>query len=221
MQEMPEKVHGLNKPEKQGSPVLPADISEKYNIVYGYEEQFAYKMAKEVVKKPETSVWMILMPILFVHHMYRIKQYKENVRSFAGNILSTKLKALDKASKEAAAGRKITYGLGDYFPGVPLDSDQEKVLAEKQVRVIRIMEEHYLALFQAPGNSMEELIRGAYRSSEAYRSYLSRLSDSEREVSRYLMKHFHTTEEARSVAVQIEKQCAGLRESEIGFFFKA
>lgn len=198
---------------------MPADLNEKYDIIYGYEEQFAYRLAKEVLKKPEVSAWMILIPILFVHHMFKTKQYRENVKSFASNILTTRRKALDKAYKEAEAGKSIPYGLDDYFPGVPLSSKQDKVLAEKQIRVIQIIEEHYLAMLKTPGKTLEELIRGVYRNSGEYRRYLNRLTDAEMDVSRYLMEHFHTTEEARAVAMNIEKRCADLRELEINFFF--
>jgi len=199
---------------------LSADIDTKYDIIYGYEEQFAYRLAREVVAKPETSVWMILIPILLVHHMFKVSQYKENTRQFAKNILSTKQKALDKAYKQAVSGKRLNYTHDDYFPGVPLSSKQDRVLADKQVRVIRIMEEHYLAMLNARGDSLEALIRGVYRNSGEYRRYLNRLTDSEKEVSRHLLEHFHTTDESREVVKNIEKQCSDLRELEVNFFFK-
>jgi hypothetical protein len=199
---------------------LSADFKEKYDIIYNYEQQFAYRLAKEVVRKPETSAWMILMPVLFVHHMFKITQYKANIHSFAENILSVRLKALDKAFKEAVAGKKISYGLDDYFPGVSLSSDKDRNLADKQLRVIRVMEEHYLAMLEARGKTLEELTLTVYRNVGEYRRYLSRLAEAEKEVSRYLMEHFHTTEESMSVAGNIEKHSADLRELDVSFFFR-
>ena len=198
---------------------MSRDLKEKYDIIYGYEQQFAFRLAQEVLKKPETSVWMILIPVLFIHHVTKIKEYKANVRSFAKNILSTRQKALDKAYREAEAGKSISYAVEDYFPDVTLVSKKDKILAEKQIRVIRAMEEHYLGMLKIPGKTLEELIRGVYRDSREYRRYLDRLTEAEMEVSRYLMEHFHVTEEARAVARNIECRCEELRELEVKFFF--
>lgn len=198
---------------------MSTDLKEKYDIIFGYEQQFAFRLAKDVLKKPETSVWMILIPILFVHHMFKAKEYRENVRSFARNIFSTRQKALDKAYREAETGRSISYGVDDYFPDVTLVSKEDKVLAEKQIRVIRAMEDHYLAMLKWPGKTLEELIRGVYRGEGEYRRYLERLTEAEIEVSRYLMEHFHVTEEKRTVARSIESRSAELRELEVKFFF--
>ena len=72
---------------------MPIDLDQKYEIIYAHEEQFAYALAGRVVKKPEASVWMILIPILFIHHAYKINQYKEGVKSFAKGILAAKKKS--------------------------------------------------------------------------------------------------------------------------------
>lgn len=198
---------------------MPKNLKEKYDIIFGYEEQFSYRLAKEVLKKPEISAWMIVIPILFVHHMFKVSQYRENIRSFAKNILSTRQKALDKAYREAEAGKSISYGIQDYFPDVTLVSKEDKVLAEKQIRVIRAMEKHYLAMLKTPGKTLEALIRGVYRDSREYRRYLERLTEAEMEVNGYLMEHFHVTEEARTVVRNIENRCEELRELEVNFFF--
>ena len=198
---------------------MTLSLKDKYDVIHAHEERFAYNLAKEVVKKPEVSVWMILIPVLFVHHMFRVSQYKKSVRSFAENILEARQKALEKAYQEAAAGKRIAYTLDDYFPGVLLSSKAEKILADKQVRVIRILNEHYLALLQARGKRLGELVKSVYRSSGEYRRFLDRLADSEKELNRHLLEHFHTDEASRFVVKEMEKQCAILRKAEIGFFF--
>lgn len=195
-------------------------LKEKYDLIHSNDVRFAYRLAGDVVKKPETSVWMILLPILFVHHMFRVSQYKKSARSFAENILEPRQKALDKAYKEAAAGKSIFYTLDDYFPGVALSSKQEKILADRQIRVMRVLNEHYLAMLQAQGNSLKELIRSVYRSSGEYRRFLDRLTDSEKELNRYILEHFHSNEESRLVVKDMEKQCAILRKAEMTLFFR-
>ncbi len=194
------------------------DLDRKYEVLYAHEEAFSYRLAQAVVRKPETSAWMILLPVLFVHHIFKINQYKEGVRSFARNFLSPKQKALDKAYDQVLAGKKLEYALEDYFPGHVLQ-EQDRPLAEKQVQVIRVMEDHYRTVMQVPGESLEELVKNAYRSSERYRKFLKRLEEAEQELNKYLTKKVHTSEESRTVVKQIEKQCAELREEEIGLIF--
>lgn len=195
------------------------DLDQKYELLYAHEEAFSYRLAQEVVKKPEASVWMILLPVLFVHHFYRVNQYKEGVRSFAEHFLSSKKKALDKAYDQALAGKNMNYGMDAYFPDHVL-SDQDKDLAERQLQAIKLMEEHYLALMQVSGQSLEELVQNAYQSPEQYRRFINRLADTEQELNKYLLEKVHTSEDSRLVVRQVEQQCAQLREEEVKLIFK-
>ena len=199
---------------------MTSDLRKKYEMILRHEEQFAYTLAKKVVKKPEASAWMILIPILFVHHIMKINQYKAGVKTFAENILGTKQKALDKAYLEAESGKKVNYEVEDYFSQVSLVADEEKILAQKQVRAIRIMEEHYLAMLNVQGDALEDLIRGVYSNQKEYRQYLSRLAETEKEVNQYLMDNFHSSQESRIVVRKIEEENEALREEELKFFFQ-
>lgn len=199
---------------------MTSDLRKKHEMILRHEEQFAYTLAKNVVKKPEASAWMILIPILFVHHIMKINQYKAGVKTFAENILGTKQKALDKAYLEAESGKKVNYEIEDYFSQVSLVADEEKILAQKQVRAIRIMEEHYLAMLNVQGDALEDLIRGVYSNQKEYRGYLRRLAEAEKEVNQYLMDNFHSSQESRIVVRKIEEENEALREEELKFFFQ-
>lgn len=198
---------------------MSLSLDEKYEIIYAHEENFAYALAKRVVKKPEVSVWMILIPILFLHHAHKINQYKAGVKQFAGGMLASKKKALDKSYKEASTGEEFDYGTDDYFPDVDLDTQHERVLAQKQAKVIRIMESHYKALFNTEGESMTELLRKAYGGPGDYRHYLNRMYEAEKELNRYLVENVHTNGDSIAVVRQIEKSCQELREEELKAFF--
>ena len=194
------------------------DLDQKYELLYAHEEAFSYRVAQQVVTKPEDSVWMILLPVLFVHHFYRVNQYKEGVRSFAQHFLSSRIKALDKAYEQVLAGKSVDYARDEYFPGHVL-TDRDTDVAERQLKVIKVMEKHYLALLQAPGQSLEELVQNAYRSPEQYRGFISSLEDKEQELNQYLVHNVHTSEESGRVVRQVEGECARLREEEIRLFF--
>lgn len=203
----------------EGVYYMPLSLDEKYEIIYSHEENFAYALAKRVVKKPEVSVWMILIPILFIHHAHKINQYKTGVKQFAGGILSSKKKALDKSYKEVSTGEELNYGTDDYFPDVELKTLHERALGQKQAKVIRIMESHYKALFNTEGESMTELLRKAYGGTGDYRHYLNRMYEAEKELNRYLVENVHTNGDSIAVVRQIEKSCQELREEELKAFF--
>ena len=195
------------------------NIDGKYELLYAHEQAFSYKVAQKVIKKPEVSVWMILLPVLFVHHLHKVNQYKEGVRSFAEHLLSAKKKALDKAYEQALTGKSIDYGMDSYFPAEALRG-QDKDLAERQLQVIKAMEEHYLALMEASGESLEELVHHAYERPEQYRRFINRLEEKEQALNQYLLQKVHTSEESQLVVRKIEQQCAELRAQEMGVFFK-
>ena len=194
---------------------LHLSLKEKYDLIIAHEERFAYRLGMEIIQKPEVSVWMILIPLLFLHHIYKINQYKTDIRSFAQKMMIPKKKALDKAYDEASAGRKIPYQVRDYFPGLDLNSEQDKILAEKQVRVIQVMEAHYLALLKTSGRSFEEIFKNVYRSRSRYRNYLSNLEKNEKALNDFIKKNIHTSVESRQVIKEIEKSCRRLRQEEL------
>ncbi len=199
---------------------MSSDLIRKYEMILSHEEQFAYALARNVVEKPEASAWMILIPILFVHHFMIIKHYKIGVRTFAESILSTKQKALDKAYIEAESGKKVSYDVEDYFPQVSLATSEETILAQKEIKVIKILEDHYRPMLLKHGNTLVELIRKVYPGPEAYRYFLKRLAYKEKEVILYLMDNFHRSEDSRIVARKIEHYCEVLRKEELRLFFQ-
>lgn len=194
-------------------------LREKYDLIHSHEEQMAYRLAREVINKPEVSVWMILVPILFLHHIYRINQYKAGVHSFAEGMLDPKRKALDKAYLEAGEKNPSECGLSDYFPELVDGSEQQQQIAHKQIKVIRIMQEHYRTLLTKSGRSYEEILRRVYSTSGAYRTYLARLEQAEKELYAHLNKEVYTSEEARAVIKRMEDCSRRMREDELRYLF--
>ena len=190
-------------------------LKEKYDLIVAHEERFAYRLGKEIIKKPEVSVWMILIPLLFLHHIYRINQYKTGIRTFAQKIMIPNKTALDKAYDETSAGRKIPYQVRDYFPRLELNSKKDKILAEKQVRVIQVMEAHYSALLKTSGRSFEEIFKNVYRSRSRYQNYLSNLEKNEKALNEFIKNNMQTSVESKQVIKEMEKSCMRLREEEL------
>ncbi|MFW6334765.1 MAG: NF038143 family protein, partial [Desulfosalsimonas sp.] len=129
-----------------------AELEKKYELILGQGEHFAYSLGKEVIDKPAASAWMILLPVLFVHHAYRIKRYKEGVQSFARGILDPRKKALDAAAHEVRTKTSLPCTMEYLYPEITASApEKDRSLAEKQVGVIRIHQQHYRNLISAPG----------------------------------------------------------------------
>ncbi|MFP4084215.1 MAG: NF038143 family protein [Desulfonatronovibrio sp.] len=198
---------------------MALSIKEKYDLIYAHEEQLAYRLGKEVINKPEVSVWMILIPILFLHHMYKINQYKAGVSSFAKGMLDPRKKALDMAYQDASQGRLSHREVLDYFPELDAGVEQQMKLAQKQVKMIQVLQQHYFSLLRESGQSYEDIIKKAYPSSGDYRRYMNSLEQAEKELYTYLNRKIHTNEESRKIIKNMEKCSQRIREDELRYFF--
>ncbi|MFP4657654.1 MAG: NF038143 family protein, partial [Desulfonatronovibrionaceae bacterium] len=168
------------------------------------------------------SVWMILIPILFVHHMYRVNKYKNGVHSFARGIMEPKLKALEGALEETASGAECReLPPESYFPELKGREDLDKTLLSKQVRVINLLKGHYRRLMDAGGASYGQLLRRAYPRERQYKEFISRLNKTERDLNQYLTENFHTSDESVDIVRRMEKKCKLLRKKEIAFFYNS
>ena len=191
-----------------------------YEIVQDYEEQFAYRLGREVLHKPETSVWMIVIPILFVHHMYRVNKYKTGVRSFANGIMAPRKKALNKAFEEISDQiPDETLPAEEYFPELDTLPDHDPGLLDRQVQVINIFKSHYRKLLSANGTTYAELLHEAYPTSQKYKEFIRKVNHGERDLNQYLAKNIHDSDESRQVVHRLQDQSIQLREEEIHFFY--
>ncbi|MFP4532005.1 MAG: NF038143 family protein [Desulfobacterales bacterium] len=198
------------------------DHPAPYDLIRDYEEQFVYELARGVVDKPEISVWMILIPILFVHHMYLMNKYKNGVHSFARGIMEPKLKALDKALKERESGTECRELPPDaYFPELAGREDLDRILLSRQVRVINLLKANYRRLMDAGGSSYGRLLRRAYPEQQQYKTFISGLTKAERDLNQYLTENFHTSEASLAIVRRMEEQCRLLRKKEFAFFYNS
>lgn len=196
------------------------DLKDKYEIIRGYEELFAYRLGREVIDKPEATVWMMLIPILFVHHAYRIKKYKTGVHSFARGILDPRQKALDMALEEIRSGTKDRdLPESAYFPDLEGIGNYDTSLLSRQLKVINLFKSHYRRLLSAEGGDYAGLLKQAYPRAGQYREFVHSLNAAEKDLNRYLAENIHSSEQGRAIVHRMQKNCIDLREEEIRFFY--
>ena len=195
------------------------ELDKNYEIILGYEEHFAYALGREVIDKPKASAWMVLLPILFVDHAYRVNRYKAAVRAFAQGVLDSKQKALGVAFEELQSGRDKEIRTEELFPEMGSASEQDRGLAEKQVRVTRIQQGHYRRMLSARGKTYGDLLRSVYPEARQYRSFLNELAAAEHDLNRYLTEWIYTDESSVAVVRKMEECSDQYREQEIKMFY--
>jgi hypothetical protein len=198
---------------------LPLNNEEKYELILNQEKLFAYSLAKEMIKKPETSVWMILLPFLFVYHMFNIQKYKNSIHDFARNFLITKQKALDLALEELKTGQAADLTLENCFPQMDSANDKQVRVCEKQLKEIEILHKHFLRLLKARGKTYESLIKSGYNRGGDFRLFLNTLTKAENEVNRYVLKIYQTSDHAKDITKKMEDTIYRFREQDFRNFF--
>lgn len=198
---------------------MTVSFHEKYETILSKERQMAYALAKQVISKPETSVWMIFLPVLFVHHAFNIQRYKKSIHGFADYYIQIKIKALNLALNAVEEGRGICIDLETCFPSLEPGDEKNAKVCEKQLGEIRLLFHHYQGLLRTRGKTWKELVKEAYGEAGKYRIFLNALGKAEKEVTRYVTRVFETSETAREVAVKMEKIVDQLREEDVKAVF--
>ncbi|WP_028573720.1 NF038143 family protein [Desulfonatronovibrio hydrogenovorans] len=194
-------------------------LDEKHDLILNQEKIFAYSLAKEMINKPAASVWMILLPILFVYHMFNIQKYKNSIHDFANNYLNTKTRALALALEQQKTGEKKELSLEVCFPQVDSANDKEVRVCQKQLKEIEVLFEHYAKLLGGRGKTYESLLKSGYSRGGDYRLFLNRLAEAENEVNRYVLKHFQTTDRAKEITRKMEGIVDRFREQDFRKYF--
>lgn len=190
------------------------NLYEKQTLILDQEKTFAKSVAGLVIEKPKLSIWMILIPIIFVHYFYRWNQYSEGHKKFSDDFVRTRLAALKETSAALVANR---------------NADAEKLVAKAKLPAeatgaymgwIRILLDHYSDLLSADGTTFNELVRSAYRTKENYLLYLNSLNESEKRFDAAITPSMaDTTQGANEIAAKMEKSCRNLRREQAESIF--
>lgn len=194
-------------------------IQIRYDLIWNHENQFAYKVAKQVLQKPRISVWLVLMPILFLFYAHKIQQYKAGIHNFTTGLMRTKILALDSALKEMNTGRKDKEVENDLI-STELKSSMEVMRVRKQqVAEVELLRVHYGKLLCQEGTSYRALVRQAYQTAGAYRLFLNQLTKIEKEVMEAVLHAYHPQEEDRAVTRKMQEAMHAIREEDLKAFF--
>ncbi len=190
-----------------------------YDLIWNQENQFAYRVARQVLQKPKISVWLVLIPILFLYYAHKIQQYKAAVHDFSKGLTRSKFLALDSAKEEIDSGRK-NEDYNEAFSSDDLKNSPNVMrVKDKQIAEVELLKYHYKKLLCQQGSSYQDLIRKTYRTAAEYRRFLKELVRAEEEVNEAVLRAYHPEKEARDVTKRMQKAALALREEELPTFF--
>jgi len=182
-------------------------IEAKKDLILEYEERFAYELGLAIIPKHELSVWMILIPFIFLFHIYRLKKNGDGRREFAANYMITRRRAADETVEAIRQNRPLN-----------LDALSAKAkLPSKEAhgdyrQWITVLMAHYRDLLTAQADDFNALVKLAYRSRSNYLLTLQQLSEAEKNLNATLKPHIDKeTEGIAEVIADIERHSTRLR----------
>ncbi len=158
-------------------------IDRKKKEILAYERRFAFKLGEHVLEKPKMNIWMILIPIIIVYHMFRFQKYVDGKNKFAQNYLKTREQALESAGSAVAEGK--AKDVNSITAQIPLPAEARGPYSH----LLSVLADHYVALLQADGETIDALLRRAYRSRTDFLLFFNQLSQAEKSLNAALRPH--------------------------------
>ena len=158
-------------------------ISKKKDILINNETAFANSLSMAVFEKPKMSVWMILIPLILVFHMYRHQRYVDGRNSFVENYLRTRKRAVEAAYSSCQSGEDIDIAQFVASSGVP--EDTRSAFRDW----VTLLVQHYQMLISSSGNNFDSLVRASYKTKMNYLLFLNALNAAEKRFSQALKTH--------------------------------
>lgn len=189
-------------------------IDEKKTYILDNEFKLANRLAYKILHKPPLSIWMIVIPIVFVYYFYALNRYKASKNDFVSNFIRSRENILDKAIESDEGGQKPDYELLAENENVPdFANDAYKGWA-------RSLFEHYQKLLNTDGDSYADLVRGKYKNSVQYIKVLDQLNKVESKFYKALRKDLQDSVENASGIIKAMEQSLGpiRREEADGIF---
>ena len=166
-------------------------------------------MSRHVIEKPELSIWMILIPIIFVHFFYRLNKVATGRKEFIQNFMITRQRALEAALEGIKTGQPP-----DPTQLCRLSSSPEAIYGE-YAAWIGVLLQHYEKLLQAEGDSIDELIRRAYETRANYLLFVHQLHQAEKQYNAALTPHLDPSiKDVNTIIKTMEQESDAYRREE-------
>ncbi len=199
---------------------MVSEIEKHRRMIEDYEFDFARRVGRRVIEKPKISVWLVLLPILFVHYAQRIGQYKRGLQQFCDGMIHTRRFAMAAVAAELLGEKASCDYRESFLRAHPEPGPEAREVLRCQLAEIALLSNHYRRLLPGPAAADHPaLIRRVYGNAAAYRAFLAELEELEEEVGRAVLKAFQPGEEAAGIRAKIFRWSRELREEEVSAIF--
>jgi hypothetical protein len=191
-----------------------ASNEEKKTYILAHERMFAAQLGRAIMQKPKLSSWMVLIPFIFIFYFQDLSKYKTGRRKFSESYLHSRTKALQEA-EAALAGRRDPDTLA-----IAGQAELSPKARQKYSELLAALVEHYSSLFEADGDSYEELLQAAYSRKKNYLTYLDQLATVEKALNKALKPDLaESVEDVNDISRSIEKHSTIIRRADAKEFF--
>jgi hypothetical protein len=194
-------------------------VEDKYRLILKREQGFAKTVALQIIEKPTLSVWMILIPIVFLHYFYNYRRFHAGMEGFAAEFIYTRKVALDAAYAVVERGMEKEHAISesDYQKDTGR-SEKALKMHESQLGEIALLFDHYEKLLRAEGDTYEALVRHAYVNGSSFGSFLRKIGELEKETNAG-MKDSLGEEELPGIMDRMESAVEEMRTEELKRIF--
>ncbi len=155
----------------------------KKELIKNYELKFAHQVAAKVIDKPELSLWMILIPVVFVYYFYKLKKFADGRKAFVANYMITRERTLEEAYLAVETNRKTNLNKIVGMSSAPEDA------LDAYAQWVKVLAAHYQDLLQAQGREIDALVKAAYKNRTNFLLTLNRLNKVEKHFNSALKPH--------------------------------
>ena len=189
-------------------------MDDKKEWIVSHERELAVVVASRVIEKPRLTIWMILVPVIFVYFFYRLQKYASGRKEFTEHFMVSRKRALDEAflaldSKKPPDSLKLCR-----------QSSVPEAIYTEYREWLDVLIDHYMDLLKAPGNHLFDLIKSVYRKHAHYLLFINRLNTVERQFNNALKPHLpDTIEEGHRIIRAIETHTSEWRRKQADAIF--
>ncbi|MFW9998341.1 MAG: NF038143 family protein [Candidatus Odinarchaeota archaeon] len=173
-------------------------LANKKKWILDQERGFAQDLARRVIDIPRLSMWMILIPIILVYHVYRHNNALKGRSAFVEHYLLSRTRSLEEAYHALTEQRSPDI---DGVVARAVDLPPSARSAYKSW--IAVLTRHYGDLLQASGTDFKELVQSAYHNRSNYLILLNQLNQLEKSLNAAL--NTHLAESTANVAETIQR----------------
>ncbi len=197
---------------------MRVSVEHRARLILAAEETLAQDLARGVLPRPKPSVWMILLPPLFVFFALAMDRHKKASRMFKEGFLFTKRLALERVVRELGGEAVGPLAFPDPPAGVGTPEAWARIRAA-QAEEVTLLQGHYRRLLLASASTFAGLVQGAYATPGEYLAFCNALRRAEMAVNAAIVAEVHSSAEAREAARAMETRLEHLRLEQVQRIF--